>query len=578
MKKRINYCAALIVALMTFSGCIDNDIDLENIDTTAEVKVVDLTVPLNLDEIKLSSVISLDEGSKIKEINGEYVFVSEGEFASDNISFSSITLQAPSISSNYTQIDIPAEYQVGNNVLASQGGSININIGSVEAPFSTTVGDVSADIRGIDYVGMNFAVNVTFKVNGFDGVVNRYTYKNLKIALPKGMVCKVDKGTFDASTGIYTLDGCVVENNLLSLRFEFTGIDMAKSKALFDAARHTFSIDDCITILSAEMQIAASDLVKDARLPQNVVLMNGYTASDITINKFSGKIAYSPSGLSPEPFTLGDLPDVLSQTGTDISITNPQIYLWLSNPLYTYNLWANMNFDIMSRHNDSPWSVFTPDGGAIRIDGSRQQSCYCLSPTKPQAYAAGYEAAQHVAFASLSNVLSGNGLPTEIAIDIDKSEVPEQSVSNLALDTNLGMIQGKYMLYAPLNLKSGSCIMYSDVFDGWNDEELDKVTITKIDITATIDNQCPASLSFSIKPIDINGNKLDNVTVECSPVAAKAQGAAFAATVTGVVKHLDGIVLEAVARAEQGNTLSPSMNVKLSNIKVKVSGSYVTEL
>ena len=222
--------------------------------------------------------------------------------------------------------------------------------------------------------------------------------------------------------------------------------------------------------------------------------------------------------------------------------------------------------------------MFTPDGGAIRIDGSRQPSCYCLSPTKPQAYAAGYEAAQHVAFASLSNVLSGNGLPTEIAIDIDKSEVPEQSVSNLALDTNLGMIQGKYMLYAPLNLKSGSCIMYSDVFDGWNDEELDKVTITKIDITATIDNQCPASLSFSIKPIDINGNKLDNVTVECSPVAAKAQGAAFTATVTGVVKHLDGIVLEAVARAEQGNTLSPSMNVKLSNIKVKVSGSYVTEL
>ena len=109
MKKRFNLCAALIAALMTFSGCIDDDIDLENIDTTAEVKVVDLTVPLNLDEIKLSSVISLDEGSKIKEINGEYVFVSEGEFASDNISFSSIMLQAPSISSNYTQIDIPAE-------------------------------------------------------------------------------------------------------------------------------------------------------------------------------------------------------------------------------------------------------------------------------------------------------------------------------------------------------------------------------------------------------------------------------------------------------------------------------------
>ena len=150
MKKRINYCAALIVALMTFSGCIDDDIDLENIDTTAEVKVVDLTVPLNLDEIKLSSVISLDEGSKIKEINGEYVFVSEGEFASDNIMFSSIVLESPFLKSTYTDIAIPSEYRVGNSVLAAQGGSININIGSVEAPFSTTVGDVSADIRGID--------------------------------------------------------------------------------------------------------------------------------------------------------------------------------------------------------------------------------------------------------------------------------------------------------------------------------------------------------------------------------------------------------------------------------------------
>ena len=132
-------CAMLFVGLMPFAGCIDNDIDLENIDTTAEVKVVDLTVPLNLDEIKLSSVISLDEGSKIKEINGEYVFVSEGEFASDNIMFSSIVLESPFIKSTYTDIAIPSEYRVGNSVLAAQGGSISLNIGGAEAPFSTTV-------------------------------------------------------------------------------------------------------------------------------------------------------------------------------------------------------------------------------------------------------------------------------------------------------------------------------------------------------------------------------------------------------------------------------------------------------
>ena len=74
MKRHFYLCAMLFVGLAPFAGCIDNDIDLENIDTTAEVKVVDLTVPLNLDEIKLSSVISLDEGSKIKEINGALLY------------------------------------------------------------------------------------------------------------------------------------------------------------------------------------------------------------------------------------------------------------------------------------------------------------------------------------------------------------------------------------------------------------------------------------------------------------------------------------------------------------------------
>ena len=520
-------CAMLFVGLAPFAGCIDNDIDLENIDTTAEVKVVDLTVPLNLDEIKLSSVISLDEGSKIKEINGEYVFVSEGEFASDNIMFSSIVLESPFIKSTYTDIAIPSEYRVGNSVLAAQGGSISLNIGGAEAPFSTTVSNVSADIRGIDRVAIDFAVTVTFKIDGFDGVVNRYTYKNLKMVMPKGVTVTADKGTIDSATGIYTLDECVVTSNTLSVRFAFTAIDMAKSNADFDAGSHTFTFADKITIQSGEVQISASDLVLSATLPQKVVLVNGYESSDVTVRKFSGKIAYSPQGLSPEPFTLGELPDVLMQEGTDISITNPQIYLSLTNPLYDYCLWANMNLDIMSRRGDAPWSVYSPDGGAIRIDGSVPQSYYCLSPTKPEAYVAGYEGAKQVAFTSLANVLSGNGLPTEIAIDIDKSEVPEQSVTDLALGIPLGSIEGKYMLYAPLNLKSGSCVMYSDVIDGWNDEELDKVTITKIDITATVDNQCPATLNFAITPVDVNGNRLESVKVECSPVAAKAQGAAF---------------------------------------------------
>ncbi|MGN0214711.1 MAG: hypothetical protein ACI4AH_07905 [Muribaculaceae bacterium] len=578
MKKRLFLCSALAGALVSLSGCIDNDIDLENVDTTAEVKVVDLTVPLNLDEITLSSVISLDEGSKIKEIDGEYVFVSEGDFESDEVNVSPIVLKEPSISNNYTTINIPNELQVGNNILSAQGGVFSITLDSIKAPFNTSVSDVSADIRGIDHVDLNFTMTVSFKINGFNGVVNKYKYKNLKIAMPKGITFTVDKGSCDPTTGIYSLDECLVTNNLLSITFAFNKLDMANSQAEFDAVKHTFTFADEVTILSGSLEIDASDLVTTASLPSSVVLENNYSASDITINKFTGKLAYSPKGLSPEPFTLGDLPDVLSQAGTDISISNPQIYLSFDNPLYSYRLWANMNFELMSRRDDSQWSVFSPDEGVVRIDGSKEKSAYCMSPSKPDAYASGFADAQHIRFTSLSDVLSGNGLPTEIAIDIDKSEVPEQSVTDLVLGSNLGKFKGKYTFYAPLNLKSGSCIMYKDVIDGWNDEDLDKVTITKIDINATVDSDCPVSLKFDIHPVDINGNRINNVTVVCSEVAANAKGATLTASTTGEVKHLDGIELEATAVAQDGKTLSPSMKVKLTNIKVRVSGSYVTEL
>ena len=39
---------------MLFVSCIDENYDLGDIDSTVEVKVVDLVVPLNLDEITLS--------------------------------------------------------------------------------------------------------------------------------------------------------------------------------------------------------------------------------------------------------------------------------------------------------------------------------------------------------------------------------------------------------------------------------------------------------------------------------------------------------------------------------------------
>ena len=135
MKKLVILSAAMVAVLMLFVSCIDENYDLVDIDSTVEVKVVDLVVPLNLDEITLSSLITLNEGGEIREIGGEYVFVKEGEFSSDDVEISPINIAAPYIAPTHMEIGIPAEFQVGNDVLMETGRTLSLDVVPVKTEF-----------------------------------------------------------------------------------------------------------------------------------------------------------------------------------------------------------------------------------------------------------------------------------------------------------------------------------------------------------------------------------------------------------------------------------------------------------
>ena len=72
-----------VSAACIFSSCVDDNYDLSDIDTTVRVNVNDLTVPVKLDEILLSSII--EEGDRIKVVNGEYAVTEDGEFESKEV-------------------------------------------------------------------------------------------------------------------------------------------------------------------------------------------------------------------------------------------------------------------------------------------------------------------------------------------------------------------------------------------------------------------------------------------------------------------------------------------------------------
>lgn len=568
--------AIFALSLLLLSGCIDDKYNLSDIDTTSEFSVNGLVLPLNLDEITLKSIFNINEDSKIKEIDGEYVVVVDGEFSSGNVAVNRIEVAAPVIPSSSTEITMPANLCGSVIGVGADATVVTVALPIVGTSFSVEAENVAEEIIDIEHLKIDFGLTMRCEIPQFAGVLKGYKLKNLRMQMPKGMKCVVAGAEYNATTGIVTIPVIEATGKSAEVKFLFSELDAKQSGLKFSKDNHTIKYEGELRQLSGELEVAIADIYDGASIPAKVNFNNDYVATKLTVTEFTGRMAYHPTGLSPEPFTLDGLPDVFTQQSTDISITNPQIYVNVSNPLSDYGLTADVDLVLNALREGEPANRYAPDDGAFVL--SEKNSNYCLSPTAPAVAVAGYENAKHVKFSSLAGVLSGKGMPSRIAIELDNTMLPEQRVASLPLGKDFGKYEGKYKFYAPLNLKAGSKVVYTDTEAGWNDDDVDKIVIKHIEATATVSSDCPVEAVFSAYPVDVNGNQIEGVSVQVSVIPANAQSEPLKIVIEGEVKHLDGITFQAVATAKDGETLSPQMKIKLDNVKVKVSGNYVTEL
>ena len=135
------------------------------------------------------------------------------------------------------------------------------------------------------------------------------------------------------------------------------------------------------------------------------------------------------------------------------------------------------------------------------------------------------------------------------------------------------------MFYSPLELAPQSQIVYRSTEDGWNDEDVDAITIKVLELSALITNELPLDIKITGYPVDVNGNKINNVDIEGVNVVAGAVDAPLTIRITGEITHLDGIAFEAVAtQGQEAKALKPSEVIHLKNLRAKVSGNYIKEL
>lgn len=571
--KSIKLAAMPLGMLCLLSACVDDNYDLSDIDTNVELKVTDLTVPVNIDPIQLKNVFDIKEGDRIQVVDGRYAVVETGDFDTDEITIDKICIDAPFIKSSSQQL---FEKAPGMKKARANGKEVVFAVSSPLSDYRYNTSDVSEYIISIDEVGTHFTFDIYMRFPGVSKAGDKVELRNVELQIPAGLSVTDLHDKYDSATGVYTVASLPLKGDDATVHIEASAINAAKAGIEFDYDSHTINFGGKVGILSGDLHIS-----NVADVPNSLMMYVDYDMSEIEATFFSGEMDYEIDNTSFTDVELGELPDFLSQEGTDIRIVNPQLYLDIYNPLYNYSLYADTGLEIKSFGRDGTDNIYSLDNGTFRVrgDSSDPYVRFCLSPMQPAKPYEGFEGAEHVPFSGLSDVLSGNGIPERLSVDLVDPRVPRQKVKDLRLGVNLGKVHGKYTFFAPLNLEAGSTVVYSEREDGWNDEDIDALTIQTLEVRVNVTTDIPLALKLTGYPVDKQGHRINNVDIVGGDVQANAQAQEVTLRITGEIRHLDGIEFMALATAAaSGQELKPDMKITLANLRAKVSGKYNKEL
>ena len=590
-------------ATMAFTtSCVDENYELADMDTTVGVNINDLTIPLNIESVTLDKMIDIEDNSRIQRsvVNGKeiYAFVEEGEFNSSKIEIPSFTAKSQAIAPIESTLDLQLMPSGANAREAGSRSAQPVCIFPVKTNSTTSFsesGTADPAIISISKVTTegSYDMHISVKAPNLSNVVGKVYFNNFKLLMPKGMDAEFSltyngnkediTSRYTSTTGVLDISDMTigVTDYDMVLTAEIAGINFDNADGEMSFNNGEFSYEGEIKVLEGEIAIYAEDINTNATLadiPQTLAYKCTPTISDIKVTSVTGEIKYDIEDINIDPVKMNDLPDLLTQDGTNIVLANPQVYLQLNNPMWNYGIKAEAQIGLTAKRNKGENKEALSD----LIEITDQNNLFCLAPNtnmpNEELYP-GFESAKMVAFNGLSTILSGDGLPEEIEINVIKPEIPKQKVVDFQLEgQDIAPVKGKYIFFAPLALGEGSLVSYKDTLNDWYDETLEKLEISKVKINASVKSEVPANMEISIKPIGTNGKAISGVTASKVIIEATNSSQPVEFVITGSIRDLDGIIIDAKLTNSNGEAISPNDNITLDNFKVTVSGKYIDEL
>lgn len=575
--------------LAVMSSCINDDYDLSDIDTTIGIPVNGLEIPINIEKVKLESVLDIDEGSIIQKGDDGYYMLKEGSFGpSSPVCINEFVVGSIAVNPIVSTLDL-------HTLIGSKQKFANTLLGYYDLKTSsnqlkTNAANIDDAIVDIRRVTTEAVMSVELKVQGLPSALKSLHLEGVELSLLKGFEIDVNASqgvkAWNKQTGRLCLDDLSTDGDgIVSVKIVITGIELAdynKQEIMF--MNNTLSIDAQCTVEAGRIAAYTDDIdpakLASFQLPDEISFICSPILSDVKIKSFTGEVSYDVTDIDVNPVELNDIPDILNQSGTILGIDNPQIYVEMNNPVSEYGLGATTRLAVQGERDGKLYSKVVSD--VITVT-SQPMNYFCLSPEKPaRPYEYKDKQLEYVRF-DVKEILDcfdpstgmHNGIPDKLHINVEEPAIAG-NLTDFPLGTDLNPVEGKYSFYAPVALTEKSKIAYEKSFDGWNDDgELDNVEIDSLSLSFYVTTDVPYALDMEIQPLDVTGNIIKGVSVTIPHIDARASHQAVQAVVKGKVKSLDGIRLKANVSSENVDRLRPDMTITLDEVRAKVYGMYV---
>ena len=578
IKNRLLAGLALLSPLV-LQSCFDNDYDLSDIDTTVRLQTKDLIVPLNIDVLTLDQVMDIDDDSEIvkdtdPDGNVIYAIKKEGTFDSDPINVKSFTVQKPTITPTTTTLPLDDGL---SGLPVGVTGSYTIK-DVAPATFTSEAKNVDEAIYSIEHIGVNTKFTTTLRFNNLKPeILSNMEFKNVKLLFPAGLVGSY-KGKNIAADGSLDLSKETFKPDTkgeVRIEVDVTAIDVENEDITLDYDKHILTFAGQIDITEG---VAYINTVPANTLPESVQFDLQPEMDAIVVNSFTGNLEYKVKDFAIDPIDLNSLPDFLNQSGTNIMLENPQIYLSVNNPMDKYGVYFQTGFELTAKR-DGKSNTYKLDNEVFQTPKTTDtEHEFVLAPTDPKHYYEGYENPTFVPFSGLRKVLADlDGIPAKIEVNAPDPKMPNQKVKDFVLGEQLSPIEGSYAFYAPLQLTKDSRIAYADTINGWNDEDVDAITLTKVVVKFDATTDLPYDLELSIVPITFNDKEM-NVKASTVRLEANAEDFPVELEIEGTIEHLDGIKIKANVISQGDDVMRPDMQLYVKNSKIILTGYYEKEL